>query len=67
MSTIVIANLCIAGLEMFSENESYLDSLVNEELNIVGGIMTTTAPEGMSCGPIPTHIGPDLTLLYQQC
>jgi hypothetical protein len=39
VSTIVIQDLSLAGIEILASDESYLDNLTETELNIYGGLV----------------------------
>lgn len=42
MANIAISNLQPAGFNLFSDSESYLSQLSEQELKIQGGLMSTT-------------------------
>lgn len=47
MSSIIIADLSPAGSEVLVSDESYLDTLGEVEMNIVGGLIYSPALEQM--------------------
>lgn len=60
MATIAISDLHFSGSEFFSDSESYLDEITNQELNsIQGGValkfvaIKTIVPFPITCPPFP--------------